>query len=73
MVFAGFRHLTFNRIDFQSQVLDWVPLSKDLVVVLFGVDEKATGSHPFGTLVLRCMAVVEKFLKVTNVHNQKLI
>ena len=34
MVFAGFGHLTFNRIDFQAQVPDWVPLSKDLVVHL---------------------------------------
>ena len=43
MVFAGFSHLTFNRIDFQAQVPDWVPLSKDLVVVLSGVVEIAFG------------------------------
>jgi uncharacterized membrane protein len=43
MVFAGFSHLTFNRIDFQAQVPDWVPLSKDLVVVLSGVVEIALG------------------------------
>ncbi|PQB06981.1 hypothetical protein BST83_07310 [Polaribacter filamentus] len=43
MVFAGISHLTFNRIDFQAQVPDWVPLSKDLVVILSGVVEIALG------------------------------
>lgn len=43
MVYAGFSHLTFNRIDFQAQVPDWVPLSKDLVVVLSGIVEIALG------------------------------
>ena len=43
MVFAGFSHLTFNRIDFQAQVPDWVPMSKDLVVVLSGIVEIALG------------------------------
>jgi uncharacterized membrane protein len=43
MVYAGFSHLTFNRIDFQAQVPDWVPFSKDLVVVLSGVVEIALG------------------------------
>ena len=43
MTFAGFSHLIFNRIDFQAQVPDWVPLSKDLVVVLSGVVEIALG------------------------------
>ena len=43
MVYAGFSHLTFNRIDFQAQVPDWVPLSKDLVVILSGVVEMALG------------------------------
>ncbi|MFT4856648.1 MAG: putative membrane protein [Algoriphagus sp.] len=43
MVYAGFSHLTFNRVDFQAQVPDWVPLSKDLVVVLSGVVEIALG------------------------------
>jgi uncharacterized membrane protein len=33
MVYAGFSHLTFNRVDFQAQVPDWLPLSKDLVVL----------------------------------------
>ena len=39
MVYAGFSHLTFNRIEFQAQVPDWVPLSKDLVVILSGILE----------------------------------
>ncbi|MET6989969.1 DoxX family protein [Sediminicola arcticus] len=43
MVYAGFSHLTFNRIDFQAQVPDWVPLSKDLVVVLSGIVEITLG------------------------------
>lgn len=43
MVFAGFSHLTFNRVDFQAQVPDWVPMSKDLVVILSGIVEMALG------------------------------
>lgn len=43
MIYAGFSHLTFNRIDFQAQVPDWVPLSKDLVVVLSGIIEIGLG------------------------------
>ena len=43
MVYAGFSHLTFNRIDFQAQVPDWIPLSKDLVVILSGIVEMGLG------------------------------
>lgn len=43
MVYAGFSHLTFNRMDFQAQVPDWVPMSKDLVVILSGIVEIALG------------------------------
>jgi uncharacterized membrane protein len=43
MVYAGFSHLTFNRVDFQAQVPDWLPLSKDLVVLLSGIVEIALG------------------------------
>lgn len=43
MIYAGLSHLTFNRIDFQAQVPDWLPLNKDLVVVLSGVVEIALG------------------------------
>jgi uncharacterized membrane protein len=35
--------LLFNRIDFQAQVPDWVPLSKNLVVLLSGIVEIALG------------------------------
>ncbi|HSQ46247.1 MAG TPA: hypothetical protein VLM44_04925 [Lutibacter sp.] len=43
MVFAGISHLTFNRIEFQAQVPDWVPMGKDLVVILSGIVEIALG------------------------------
>ena len=43
MIFAGYSHLTFNRIEFQAQVPDWLPISKDLVVVLSGIIEIALG------------------------------
>ncbi|NRS89894.1 putative membrane protein [Flavobacterium sp. 7E] len=43
MIFAGYSHLTFYRIDFQAQVPDWVPLSKDLVVLLSGAVEIGLG------------------------------
>lgn len=44
MVMAGIGHLTFQRIEFQAQVPDWVPLSKDLVVILSGVVEITLGA-----------------------------
>lgn len=43
MIYAGFSHLSFNRIEFQSQVPDWVPFSKDLIVILSGIVEMALG------------------------------
>ncbi len=43
MIMAGFSHLTFNRMEFQAQVPDWVPLSKDLVVILSGIVEIILG------------------------------
>ena len=43
MIYAGFSHLTFNRVDFQAQVPDWVPMSKDLVVILSGIVEVILG------------------------------
>ena len=43
MIYAGYSHLTFNRIDFQAQVPDWLPLSKDLVVILSGIVEITLG------------------------------
>lgn len=43
VIYAGFSHLTFNRADFQAQVPDWIPLNKDLVVLLSGIVEMALG------------------------------
>ena len=43
LVFAGTSHLTFARKDFQAQVPDWVPLDKDLTVVLSGGAEISLG------------------------------
>lgn len=43
MLYAGIGHLTFLRKPFHAQVPDWVPLSKNLVVVLSGVVEILLG------------------------------
>jgi len=44
LIGAGLGHLTWSRTEFQAQVPDWVPFSKDLVVVLSGVVELALGA-----------------------------
>ena len=43
LVYTGTGHLTFSRIAFQAQVPDWVPLGKDLVVILSGIAEITLG------------------------------
>jgi len=43
MVYAGFSHLSFNRIDFQAQVPDWIPFDKDVIVVMSGIVEMLLG------------------------------
>lgn len=43
MILAAVGHLTFQRLEFQAQVPDWVPMSKDLVVILSGIVELALG------------------------------
>lgn len=43
MIYAGFSHLTFNRVDFQAQVPDWIPMSKDVVVIISGIIEMLLG------------------------------
>lgn len=43
MLLAAIGHFTYRRIEFQSQVPDWVPLDKDLVVILSGVVELILG------------------------------
>ena len=40
---AGISHLTFLRGEFQAQVPDWIPISKDLTVILSGVVEVLLG------------------------------
>jgi uncharacterized membrane protein len=44
LMFAGGSHLTWARTDFQSQVPWWVPLNKDLVVILSGIVEIGLGT-----------------------------
>ncbi|AII51709.1 hypothetical protein N008_06885 [Hymenobacter sp. APR13] len=43
MVVAGTGHLTFQRQEFQAQVPDFVPLSKDTTVLASGVMEIGLG------------------------------
>lgn len=43
MITAAMGHFTFQRNDFQAQVPNWVPMDKDLVVILSGVVELAIG------------------------------
>ena len=43
MILAAIGHFTFQRADFQAQVPNWVPVSKDLVVLLSGVAEISLG------------------------------
>jgi glutathione peroxidase-family protein/uncharacterized membrane protein len=43
MVFAAVAHFTFARGEFQAQVPNWLPLGKDLVVILSGIAELALG------------------------------
>ena len=49
MIFAAIGHLTYQRQEFQAQVPDWIPLGKDLVVILSGIVEFALG---FGMVFL---------------------
>lgn len=44
MVLAAAGHLTFQRAEFQAQVPDWIPLGKDLVVILSGITELTLGA-----------------------------
>lgn len=43
MIMAAIGHATFQRAEFQAQVPNWIPLSKDLVVILSGIVELALG------------------------------
>jgi uncharacterized membrane protein len=43
MIIAGTGHLTFSRQEFQAQVPDFVPMTKDTVVLASGVVEIGLG------------------------------
>lgn len=43
MVLAALGHFTFQRAEFQAQVPDWIPVSKDLVVLVSGIAEISLG------------------------------
>jgi uncharacterized membrane protein len=43
LLLAGIGHLSYARKEFQAQVPNWVPMDKDLVVVLSGFVEIAQG------------------------------
>lgn len=43
MITAAIGHFTFQRTDFQAQVPNWVPLDKDLIVILSGIVEILLG------------------------------
>lgn len=43
MITAAIGHFTFQRNDFQAQVPNWVPVDKDLVVILSGIVELVLG------------------------------
>jgi uncharacterized membrane protein len=43
MVLAAIGHLSFQRQEFQAQVPDWLPLGKDIVVILSGIVEAGLG------------------------------
>lgn len=44
MIIAGIGHLSFQRQEFQAQVPGWIPLNKDLVVILSGIVEIGLGA-----------------------------
>lgn len=43
MIAAAIGHFTFQRAEFQAQVPNWIPLSKDVVVILSGIAEISLG------------------------------
>lgn len=43
LIYTGIGHFTFSRIEFQAQVPRWIPIDKDLVVLLSGAVEIALG------------------------------
>lgn len=43
MIMAAIGHFSFQREEFRAQVHNWLPLSKDLVVILSGIVEVSLG------------------------------
>ena len=43
MILAAIGHFTFQRAEFQAQVPDWIPLSKDVTVIVSGIFEIILG------------------------------
>ena len=43
MIAAAIGHFTFQREEFQAQVPNWIPISKDAVVILSGIAEITLG------------------------------
>ncbi|MGV8914818.1 MAG: MauE/DoxX family redox-associated membrane protein [Kaistella sp.] len=43
MLLAGIGHLTYARETFQAQVPDWIPLTKDFIVLASGIVEILLG------------------------------
>jgi uncharacterized membrane protein len=43
MILAAVGHFTFQRADFQAQVPNWIPIEKDVVVILSGIVEISLG------------------------------
>jgi uncharacterized membrane protein len=44
LLFTGTAHLTFGRAEFSAQVPDWLPVSKDVVILGSGAVELALGA-----------------------------
>lgn len=43
LLYAGISHLTFNRTEFLAQVPNWLPMDKDLIVLISGFVEISLG------------------------------
>jgi uncharacterized membrane protein len=43
MILAAIGHFTFQRAEFQAQVPNWIPISKDAIVILSGLAEISLG------------------------------
>ena len=43
MILAAVGHFTFQRAEFQAQVPNWIPISKDAIVIMSGLVEISLG------------------------------